>query len=386
MHIAQLISHYVPAVRYGGPQQVAHGLGRALVKSGHRVSVCATNLKNETEDLDVPVNQPVDVDGVCVRYMATRWSRYWGYAPHLYREADHVIAGADAVVVHFHYQYANYVGARLARKHKKPYVLFAHGSFKQDAMRRRGRLLKSMYLRLLERNNLAAAEKIIFNAEEERRLSRFAESGIVLPNAIEPSDFDNDQVKGAFREKLGISANDPLFLFLGRIDFHGKGLDLLLAAMSQLNGDLPKPHVVFAGPDERNGVQQLTARAHELGLNDNLSIVGMITGKDKQSALIDADAFLLPSRSEGLSIALLEALYQGTPVLTTDQVGLHEKVEELGAGKVVPATIDGIRTGLRLLLEDSTRESMRGRATAFINTHHTWSAIAEQILPLLKPN
>lgn len=382
MHVVQLISHYLPAVRYGGPQQVAHGLGRALVAKGHRVSVITTNLKNETEDLDVPTNQPVNRDGVMVRYLPTRWSRYWGYAPQMYQAAKRAIAGADAVIVHFHYQYANHVGARLARAHRLPYLLFAHGSFKRDAMRRRSRILKALYLDLLERSNLRRATNIVFNAEEEQRLSRFHDTGVVIPNAIDPGDLTLPKSRGWLREKLKLQADRRVFVFMGRIDFHGKGLDLLLPAIARIE-KTQRPHFVFAGPSERQGVQALHGLAEQLEIANDISTIGMVVGQEKLQTYADADAFLLPSRSEGSSIALLEAMYLGLPILTTDQVGLHEQVDQLGAGKVVRPTLEGIDHGLRWLLDDERRERMRGQASTFVSKHHTWSVVADQVLPLL---
>lgn len=383
MHLVQLISHYVPAVRYGGPLQVAHGLGRAFVNEGHRVSVFTTNLQDESSDLDVPLGTCVDVDGVEVSYFPTKWSRYWGFAPEMADKASRSIAAADAVIVHFHYQYANYLGGKLARRHRKPYVIFAHGSFKTDAMARRSPWLKRSYLGLLERQNLDSARRIIFNAEEEKRLSRFKERGTVIPNAIAPEDFAPMPERGLLRRQLGIPEDRLLFLFLGRVDFEGKGLDLLLAAFARLGAERSNAHLVFAGPDERNGVDSLQKRAIELGIESSLSVIGMVSGTDKLSALADADAFLLPSRSEGLSIALLEALYLGIPVLVTDQVGLHDQVLERGAGCVVPVSIEGVLGGLRQLLEDGRRMGMQGKAIPWIKKHHTWSAVSDQVLPFL---
>ena len=112
MRITQIISHYVPSHRFGGPLHVAHGLGKALAAHGHQVSVCTTNLADEKKDLAVPVDTPIDVDGVTVFYEPTCWSRYWGFSPRLWRRAKQEIARADVALVHFHYQFANWAGAR----------------------------------------------------------------------------------------------------------------------------------------------------------------------------------------------------------------------------------------------------------------------------------
>ena len=85
MRILMVSPHYVPAYHYGGALHVAHSLGKSLVSQGHEVRVCTTNLRNPTEDLAVPVDAPVMVDGVQVCYEPTVLSRYWGFSPRLAR-------------------------------------------------------------------------------------------------------------------------------------------------------------------------------------------------------------------------------------------------------------------------------------------------------------
>lgn len=386
MHLVQFISHYVPAVRYGGPQQVAHGLGKALAAAGHRVSVCTTNLQDERTDLTVKTLEPIDVDGVTVYYHPTQFSRYWGYAPHLGTTARRLISEADAVLVHFHYQYANWIGARWARCLRKPYMLFAHGSFKRDAIRRKSRWVKSLYLATMERRNVAEARNILFNADEERDRSWFRERGCVLPNAIDPNDFMERPARGTFRKTYGIPASSALLLFLGRMDVHGKGLDLLLPAFAQLAVMHPEVSLVLAGPDERAGTSAVQRMAASFRIQDRLVLPGMLRGTEKLSALNDADIFVLPSRSEGLSIALLEALYLGIPVLITHGVGLHRQVADWGAGMVVEPTVPDLLRGLRYLADPQHRLAMRNSATPHIEQFHTWPVVADQFLELLQPH
>ena len=95
MRILQVISHYLPAHRFGGPLRVAHFLGQALVRQGHRVTVCCTDLADEQSDLDVRTDVPATIDGVRVFYSPIRVSRYWGYSPQLGR--TQVIATLSAL-------------------------------------------------------------------------------------------------------------------------------------------------------------------------------------------------------------------------------------------------------------------------------------------------
>ena len=68
MKIVQIISHYLPTIRFGGPLHVAHGLGRALVEAGHEVTVCTTNMLDSDSNMDVSPGEPIYIDGVRVIY------------------------------------------------------------------------------------------------------------------------------------------------------------------------------------------------------------------------------------------------------------------------------------------------------------------------------
>lgn len=379
MKITQVISHYVPATRFGGPQQVAHGLGKALTRMGHEVSVCTTNMMDEHNDLQVAVNQRTTVDGVQVTYSPTCCFRYWAFSPGLWRRANQEIAESDYALVHFHYQFANWAGAQLARRNRKPYAIFAHGSFKHNAIARRGRWKKRLYLSLAEGRNLQAASRIYFNAREEQEQSEYGDWGCVLPNGIDPADLDNPPARGVLREKYGWTDDDVVFLFLGRIDYVGKGLDTLVPAFAQLIQTQKNVRLIFAGPDERGGQEQLERALATHHLRDHTVVTGMLAGPDKLTAFADADAFLLPSKSEGLSITLLEALYLGLPVLVTTQVGLWRTVERTGAGVVVDPA-DDLLPALTDLCDPQRRGSMRHRAVAEIRANYTWDAIAVNLL------
>ncbi len=386
MRLTQIISHYVPAHRFGGPLQVAHGLGKALVARGHRVSVCTTNLADADRDLDVPLDTPVDVDGVSVFYEPTCCSRYWGFSPRLWQRANQEIATADVALVHFHYQFANWAGASLARRHHKPYALFAHGSFQKAAVARKGRLRKKLYLQCAERRNLRHADWLFFNAPEERLGSLFSEPGKILPSGIDPQEFDAALAgkENPFRSRFSQLQDKLVVLFLGRVDFAGKGLDRLLPAFQRFVRSTPKAHLVIAGADERGGLAQVESLIEELNLTRDVTITGLLRGSDRIAALRESDLFVLPSPSEGLSIALLEALYVGLPVIVTDRVGFSGQIRSCGAGIVTKCDSEALLAALTTLASAEKRSQLRGRATDLVRRDYSWSAVAEQLLAYLE--
>jgi glycosyltransferase involved in cell wall biosynthesis len=83
-----------------------------------------------------------------------------------------------------------------------------------------------------------------------------------------------------------------------------------------------------------------------------------------------------------MSIVALEAGISGTPVLLTDQCGFDE-VAEVGGGRVVAATAEGLREGLVSMLKDPARLSEMGtNLQRFVGERFTWASAAERYLAL----
>ena len=169
-----------------------------------------------------------------------------------------------------------------------------------------------------------------------------------------------------------------VYLFLGRIDA-GKGLDLLLPAFKKLLQVSGDSHLVLAGADERGYEAQVRHLAEELGLASRLTLTGLITGQDKLAALQDADVFVLPSRSEGLSIAMLEAMYMGLPLVVTDRVGLWREVEKNRCGLVVPYDESSLAVALQRMAAAPDRREMGQQGRQLVASGYTWDKIARHL-------
>ena len=95
MKFLQVIPHYVPAFSFGGPLRVAHSIGKSLVQLDHHVTVCTTNMKDEKENLDVPLDKPINIDGINVYYEEVNKFKYWGYSPGLKNRINHEAKNQD---------------------------------------------------------------------------------------------------------------------------------------------------------------------------------------------------------------------------------------------------------------------------------------------------
>jgi glycosyltransferase involved in cell wall biosynthesis len=164
-------------------------------------------------------------------------------------------------------------------------------------------------------------------------------------------------------------------LFLGRLH-PKKGLELLLPAFARLPGDAL---LVIAGPDSDGYRARLEALAAGLGVGHRLLFTGLLLGRDKWAALVDADLFVLPSYQENFGIAVVEALAAGTPVLISDQVNLHREVRGAEVGGVVPLDPEALATDLARWMGDANlRREAGAQGAALVRERYLWGPIARR--------
>lgn len=160
--------------------------------------------------------------------------------------------------------------------------------------------------------------------------------------------------------ELGLPPEARMALFVGRLT-RQKGLDVLLAAMARLAPDVPAIHLLVAGDGEaRSSLEGLASR---LGLSARVHFLGR---RDDVSQLMKtAHLAVLPSRWEGLSLVLLEAMAAGLPVVATRVEGQAEVIEDGVSGLLVPSEDPaGLAEAMRRLLGDAALSARLGEAAA----------------------
>jgi len=160
-----------------------------------------------------------------------------------------------------------------------------------------------------ERRNLQGASCIHTLASNEAAAVReiLPQANIkVIANAVEFPEQQRRTIHSGEKRKL---------LFLGRIH-PKKGLSELVDQWSNLPDDIRATwSVIIAGPDEGGHRLNLEMKIASIGLESSFDFVGPVVGIEKDRLLRKANAFILPSHSEGLPMAILEAWSYGLPVL-----------------------------------------------------------------------
>lgn len=163
-------------------------------------------------------------------------------------------------------------------------------------------------------------------------------------------------------------------LFIGRLEYGHKGLDLLLAAWSKccdrVDGNLL---IAGAGPDEA----RLRAAIRDAGLTSRIKMLGWLSGEEKFQALSNARLVVVPSRHETFGLVAIDALATGTPVITFNIPCLREIVPR-GAGWLVEAfDVDAFaeEIAIRYAQPGLEQASVLGREFA---AGYNWDALAEK--------
>ena len=370
MHILN-VNMSLDAVAGGGTVERTLQMSRHLVRSGVSCTVLATNLGWSPA-------RAKDFEGIEVIALPCAWKRHYIFGPALRRIRD-AVARADVVHLMGHWTLLNAVVYLFARHFRKPYVVCPAGALPIFG---RSRSLKRLYNFVIGRRIVRRAARCI--AVTRNELPHFERYGVssdrvtVIPNGIDPKHFTASG-DGNFLARIGLG-EVPFILFMGRLSLI-KGPDLLLRAFAGFGLEFKRHHLVFAGPDDGMLVG-LRALAAELSMQSRVHFVGYLSGDDKARAYRAAELVAVPSRQEAMSIVVLEAGCAGKSVLITDQCGFEE-VGRAGGGWVVPATVEGLRSGLAAILNDQNALAEHGRMLQrMVLERFQWTTVVKQYLSL----
>ena len=305
----------------GGPAKVVPDLCRALKDNGIDVTIFTTNL-NYQGTLDVPVNVPVYLDGVPVYYFPVSISRRFGYSQALGSAIRSQINSFDLVHIHSLYMYHTTIAAYYCRKFNIPYIIRPHGTL-DPFLRKKSRIKKSIFNALFEKRNLNKAAAVHYTSQEEMELAhqamRIKSPAVVVPLGLHLEEYRDSPSTAELLGKFPEFEKKFVYLFLGRIDFK-KGLDLISYAFGKVAREREDVHLVIAGPDETGYSQLVRKWLIEEGVIEKTTFTGMLYDKDKLAALSCARVFLLPSYTENLGIALLEAMLCGITLFLSENI------------------------------------------------------------------
>ena len=355
----------------GGPPIICTSLATAQAQRGHQVNVVTQELDStETDTSELkPYNitpcKPVGFLNGCFSSKTAQ----------RFRE---ILDNSDVIHLHGVWDGLLLAAGRAAQTAGIPYILIPHGmldpwSLAQKQWKKK-LALKLGTQRLLRRTaafHLGTPHEI--DSVQQLHLTN---TTYIIPNGVDLIETDKYQ-KNDIAETINQQDRvQRTTLFLSRIHYK-KGLDILAEAFAEIAAKHPDVTLVVAGPDggEEANFRQAIRR---LGIDHRVQMVGPLYGEKKWAALTEANCFVLPSRQEGFSMAILEALASSIPVVITHECHFPE-VAEVNAGEVVAVNAAEIAGALdRILSNPQAAMTMGAAGRTLVEHRYTWDAIAEQ--------
>ncbi|MCS3678759.1 poly(glycerol-phosphate) alpha-glucosyltransferase [Salinibacter ruber] len=300
------------------------------------------------------------------------------YAPRLL-EGMHT-SNADLVHLHALWMYTSVATLRWSRRTGRPHVVTINGMLDDWALQN-ARWKKRIAGVLYEDTNLQAAACLHVNTDAERQaVRRYGVGGpvCIIPNGVTLPD-------STARESppwAGVIPSDSnVLLYLGRIH-PKKGLQELIDGWKEWKQAQVDDawHIAVVGWEDGDHEKNLRERVRTAGVEDSVHFLGPMFEEEKASAFTHADAFVLPSHSEGFPMAVLEAWSYALPVLKTPACNIPAGFEADAAVQIDPRP-RSIAEGLDQLLgaSDEARTAMGERGRKLVEDRYTWSHAAEQM-------
>ncbi len=280
-------------------------------------------------------------------------------------------------LVHVHTPFvAHYAGVREARRRGVP-VLATYHTFFEEYLHHYvpvlPRPLGRALARAFTRSQCSAVQALVAPSEPLRQV--LCEYGVDTPVHVIPTGLPADRFPpgnaARFRALAQLPAHRPLVTYVGRVA-HEKNIDFLVRVFERVRQSVPEAMLIIAG--EGPAREPLRKLVGQLGLTADVRFVGYL---DRDTSLLDcyaaASVFAFASRTETQGLVLLEALAQGTPVVSTAELGtksilapacgavIAEEREEPFAAAVVQVLRDA---DLRGLLSAQARTYARGWSSA----------------------
>ena len=355
-----------------------------MVRRGHQVDIAVLDRPESKwlETIELPIHA-FDPGQTAYRYSTelTEWLNSTGRS-------------YERVIVNGLWQYPGLAVWRRFSDTSTPYYVFPHGMldpwFKRTYPLKH--LKKWLYWPWAEYRIMRDATAVIFTSEQERLQAResfwlYRVHERVSPLGIEQPSVADATTRDLLLDRFPQLRNTRPLLFLGRLH-PKKGPDLAIEAMAKAADEARDISLVIAGPDQVGWEHELKNRVQELGLDSRVVFTGMLEGALKESALLNADALILPSHQENFGMSVIEALALGVPVLISNRVNTAGEIEADNAGYVATDDLAGTTSLINRWCDTSpdVKDAMRRNARECFTRRFEINHAVDSLLDILSEN
>jgi glycosyltransferase involved in cell wall biosynthesis len=253
-------------------------------------------------------------------------------------------------LVHAHLPASNAYGAMAARCTGVPAVTTYHGMLNTTGSPRRSERLQLWLVRTLSATTVAVSDPL---REQLVRKAGFRPDKVrTIYNGVDWTSFDRESSMAAKRAELGIDPHHQVIGMVGNLR-RAKGYPHFVRAAARVAETVSRVTFLIIGEEEQSLRQELDAEIARRGLKSHVRFLGF--RRDVPDLLRMLDVFVLSSLSEGMSIATVEAMGAGVPVVVTRSGGPEDLVQDGITGFLVPPRdAESMATKIKLLLGDAT--------------------------------
>ncbi len=361
------VMQVVSNLNIGGAQEVVRTLAEHLAAAGCNPVVCAFQ--------DGPLRQEIERLGIPVEILPAR--RYGVVALPLFvtelfqmRQAlvrlvkkhrvnviqTHLLRSLDFLVLTLRFQSDLRVFWTVQN---------ARFTLREDHLARHKWLLrpKQWAYRLLYRASARWVNRFIAVSDEVKtalvaELGPLQDKIAVICNSVDVERYRQTVDRAAIRRQLGLAEDAHLMAVVATFK-RQKGHGYLVEAAAGVIPQAPNFHLLFVGDGELR--EELQTQTRRLGLEKHIHFLGLRS--DVPALLAASDYFVLPSLWEGLSMALVEAMASGLPIIATAVSGTTQVMIPGETGLLVPpGDVDGLKQAILRLLADPARARAMGAA------------------------
>lgn len=331
------VMHVIMNLELAGAQEVVRTLAEYLQEDDCMVTVCALR--------DGPMRAEIEKMGVKVeivrhpRYDFMFSPRFLSEIRRFRRDLARLVERYDIDILQTHLlETFDFLILTLQRDtHLRGIVWTIHSvDFMPTSLRRWLVRPKKFAYRLFYRLAVSSVAGFIAVSDEVReailrQVGPTQDKVITIPNGVDVKRYDLAGDKAALCGQLGLATNAKLVATVGRLTLP-KGHRYLIDAAPSVVSVYSETHFLFIGDGELR--DELERQTRETGLSQNIHFLGL--RDDVPDLLAAVDLFVLPSLWEGLSIALLEAMAAGKPVVATAVSGTTQVMIPEKTGLIVP--------------------------------------------------
>ena len=279
----------------------------------------------------------------------------------------------DIIIFNGLYPYQQILFSWFANRKSIPYIIVYHGGASKDNAKKR--FVKKKIANFFFWNRfIEKAKAVVYLNQSEYVKSVFKKQNgkfYIIPNGI---DIPNSLNCPVTKSKINVC-------FVSRMDYKGKGLDVLFKVIEELKIEFWNNRVQFSFYGGQYDETPNILKKY----GDYAKYYGFVSGKAKEKAYRNADVLILPSRSEGMPMCVLEALSYGVPCIVTPQTNMADIIYEHKCGWVSTLNVDSLKQSIK----DAYADISKNKVQYFLNCRNViklfaWSKVANSTIEMYK--